>query len=85
MSVGTASDGIRRSGIDVQNVAIAKIGLLKSSQEGRRRPNMYEKCTFWITTTKEGGICNSDYGRGLKCDGLNPPKGCPYNRNKEAK
>ena len=25
-----------------------------------------------------GGICNSSYADNLKCDGIKPPKKCPY-------
>jgi hypothetical protein len=24
------------------------------------------------------GLCNSDYGKGITCDGINVPKNCPY-------
>ena len=35
------------------------------------------KCLFWK------GRCNSDYGinKNLECDGINPPKDCPYPKN----
>ena len=26
--------------------------------------------------------CNSQYNKGLKCDGINPPKKCPYLQKK---
>ena len=29
----------------------------------------------------KGKICNSDYARGLDCDGIKPPKKCSYNYN----
>jgi len=29
------------------------------------------------------GRCNSMYGKGIKCDGYNPPKDCPYNFKKD--
>ena len=35
------------------------------------------KCIFW-----KNGRCNSDYGNGIKCDGINPPEGCPYSPEK---
>ena len=31
------------------------------------------KCLFCVK-----GHCNSDYGKKMKCDGLNPSKNCPY-------
>jgi hypothetical protein len=35
------------------------------------------KCIFW-----KRGKCNSMYAKGLKCDGINPPKNCPYDLGK---
>ena len=32
------------------------------------------RCVMW-----KDGRCNSMYGKGIKCDGYNPPKDCPYN------
>jgi hypothetical protein len=31
------------------------------------------KCIFW----KEN-MCDSVFGKGIPCDGSNPPKNCPY-------
>jgi hypothetical protein len=37
----------------------------------------YGKCMFW-----KNGKCNSAYAKGLKCDGIHPPKNCPYDLGK---
>lgn len=36
------------------------------------------RCVMW-----KNGKCNSMYGKGIKCDGYNPPKGCPYDFRKD--
>lgn len=42
---------------------------------------MPTKCIMWAA-----GKCDSAYGDYLKCDGINPPKNCPYkNKSKEEK
>jgi hypothetical protein len=37
----------------------------------------YGKCMFW-----KRGYCKSMYAKGLKCNGINPPKKCPYDLRK---
>jgi hypothetical protein len=33
------------------------------------------KCIFWFWKENR---CDSKFGKGIPCDGSNPPKNCPY-------
>lgn len=44
----------------------------------RRGKTMSKECMF-----HKEGRCNSDYGFGISCDGLDVPEKCPYPNKKK--